>query len=254
MPARRVEAARVRRAPPPLERRALPHRRGERAVVEIVELAADRHAMGETRHLDRVGAEQLGDVMRGGLAVDRGIDGEHDLLDAALGDPRHQARQIEVVRPDAVERRQRAAEHVIAPARRVGALQRPEIADQFDDDQDRAVAPLVGADRAGVARVDVAAHRADDDLLVGDAHRLGERPEQRFALADQMQRGAPRRARAQARQAREQLDQPLDFGPGDVRDMAPQNGSFMPGGKGSPAVRLCIFSAAARSALALASA
>ena len=147
--------------------------------------------MGETRHLDGVRAEQLRHVVRGGLSVDGRIDGEHDLLDAALGDPRDEARKIEVVGPDAVERRQSAAEHVIARVRRVGALQRPEIADRFDDDQDRAVASVVAADRARVARVDVAAHRAGHDLFVGDAHRLGERPEQGLAFADEVQRRAP---------------------------------------------------------------
>ena len=46
------------------------------AFVEIVELAADRHAMGEARHLDVEPLEAIGDVMGGGLAVDGGVDGQ----------------------------------------------------------------------------------------------------------------------------------------------------------------------------------
>ena len=61
------------------ERRALPDRRRQRALVEIVELAADRHAMREPRHLHIGVGKQVGDVMRGGLAIDRGVEREDDL-------------------------------------------------------------------------------------------------------------------------------------------------------------------------------
>src|SRR5277367_2810730 len=45
---------------------ALPHRRGQRSFIEIVELAADRHAVGEPCHLDPRFLQQVGNVMRGG--------------------------------------------------------------------------------------------------------------------------------------------------------------------------------------------
>src|SRR6185437_4050678 len=94
--------------------------------------------------------------------------------------------------------------------------QRPEIADRLHHHQRRRVAPWVGAQRAGVARIDIAAGRAGADALLGDLHRLGERPEQLLALADEMQRRAARRARPQTRQAGEKLNQPLDLGAGDL--------------------------------------
>jgi hypothetical protein len=52
---------------------------------------------------------------------------------------------------------------------------------------------------------------------VSDAHRIGEGREQRFALADEVKRDATRRTRPQARQAREKLNETLDFRPGHVR-------------------------------------
>ena len=127
------------------------------------------------------------------------------------------AGQVEIGRADAVERRQGAAEHVIARPRGARPLQRPKIADRFDDDQRRRVAPLIRADRAGIARVDIAADRAGQDALVSDAHRIGEGREQRFALADEVKRDAARRTRPQSRQAREKLNETLDFRPGDAR-------------------------------------
>src|SRR6188508_2706672 len=51
------------------EQSPLPHGCGQRAFVEIVELAADRDPVGQPRHLDAGLLQQVGDVMRGGLAV-----------------------------------------------------------------------------------------------------------------------------------------------------------------------------------------
>src|SRR4051794_5579754 len=45
-----------------LEQCPLPHRRGQRAFVEVIELAADRHAVGEPGHLDARFLQQVGDV------------------------------------------------------------------------------------------------------------------------------------------------------------------------------------------------
>jgi len=64
-------------------------------------------------------------------------------------------------------------------------------------------------------RVDIAAGLADLDLIDRDLQRACERRHQRLALLDQVQRGAPRRARAQTGQPRQELDQAFDFRTGD---------------------------------------
>ena len=66
-----------------LERGALPDRGRERALVEIVELAADRDAVGEPRHLHGQVSQQFGDVMRRGLPLQRGVHRQHHFVDAA---------------------------------------------------------------------------------------------------------------------------------------------------------------------------
>src|SRR6266436_5897821 len=63
---------------PVSKQRALPHGRGQRAFIEIIELAADRDAMGKPRYLDTSLLQEVGDVVRGGLAVDRRIQCEND--------------------------------------------------------------------------------------------------------------------------------------------------------------------------------
>ncbi len=93
--------------------------------------------------------------------------------------------------------------------------ERPEIGDRFDDDEQLLVAALVAADRAGIAAIDIAADRTDDDFLTRTLQGVGKRREQLLALADADAGGAARRARPEPRQARQQLDEPLDFRPGD---------------------------------------
>ena len=71
----------------------------------------------------------------------------------------------EILGADAVERRQRAAEHVVAAAKRAGAFERPEIGELLDDADRRAVAPRVAADRARLDRVEIAADRTGPDRV-----------------------------------------------------------------------------------------
>jgi hypothetical protein len=67
-------------ADPELERRAAADGRGQRALIEIIELAADRHAVRQPRDFDLGVMEEVGDVMGGALAVDRGVQREDDLV------------------------------------------------------------------------------------------------------------------------------------------------------------------------------
>ena len=68
-------------------------------------------AMRVTRDAERL--EQPRQVDRGRLALDGGIGGEDDLLDAALLHAREQALDLQVVGTDALQRRQRAHQHVV---------------------------------------------------------------------------------------------------------------------------------------------
>src|SRR5262249_28599174 len=142
-------------------RGAAAQRCSERALVEIVELAAHRDAMGEPRDLDVEGCERVGDVMRGGLAIDRGVQGEHHLPGAAFGHAPHELLDAELLRADAVERRERAAEHMIARLESAGALESPQISNVGDDDEEMGVTPLIAANAARRLGVDIAAARAE---------------------------------------------------------------------------------------------
>ena len=66
-----------------LQRPPRPDRLRQRAFVEIIEFAADRHAMGEAGGGDAQRLQALGDVMRRGLALDGGVERQHHFLHAA---------------------------------------------------------------------------------------------------------------------------------------------------------------------------
>src|SRR6266851_6126943 len=77
-------AVSILQAAPGLKRRPAADRRGQRAFIEIIELAADRHAVGEPRHLDLGAVQEVGDVMGGALAVHGGVERQNDLLDGRV--------------------------------------------------------------------------------------------------------------------------------------------------------------------------
>src|SRR5215469_18957768 len=60
--------------------RAAAHRRRERPLIEIVEFAADGNAVRQPRDLHVGLVEKVGDVVRGALAVDRGIERDDQLV------------------------------------------------------------------------------------------------------------------------------------------------------------------------------
>ncbi len=96
-----------------------------------------------------------------------------------------------------------AAEHVVEAIDDAGALQRPQIADLLDHDDQRAIAARILAEAARRHGIEVAAAGALDDLLDRGGERLGKRHEQIVAPLDQRQRRLARRARPEARQARQ---------------------------------------------------
>ena len=125
----------------------------------------------------RAPAQAVGDVQRRRLARGRRVGGEHDLADRRVG-PLHarvELRDLEVLRLDAVDRGERAAEHVVAAAVLVRALDRDHVAGLLDHADQRRVAALVGADRAARALGEVEADLAEADLVLDVADRVGER-------------------------------------------------------------------------------
>jgi hypothetical protein len=150
------------------------------------------------------------DVQRGRLAGRRRVRGQHDLGDAARLDAGQQLGDLQVLGVDPVDRRQRPAEDVVAPAVLVRALDRDDVARLLDDADDRRVAPLVLADAAALLVGQVEAHLAQADALLDLADRVGQRGGVLGVGAQDVEGEALRRALPDPRQLPELGDQALD--------------------------------------------
>ena len=92
-----------------------------------------------------------------------------------LVDPDEQLGDPQVVGIDAVDRRKRAPEHVVAAAVLVRPLDRDHVRRLFDDADHRRVPPLVLADPAAGALGKVEADLAQADPLLHLPDRVGQR-------------------------------------------------------------------------------
>src|SRR5262245_52010378 len=119
----------------------------ERDLVGVLEVAADGQAAREAGHANAA-SQPVREERGGRLAGHVRVGCEHDLLHAVRLHAPHQLVDPQVAGLDSVERRERAAEHVVEPAKLVGALERDHVDGLLDDAHERVVAPRVRADRA----------------------------------------------------------------------------------------------------------
>ena len=117
---------------------------------------------------------------------------------------------MQVLGVDAVDRRERAAEHVVAAVELVRALDRDHVARLLHDADRRAVAALVLADAAARPHREVEADLALPDRLLHLADGVGERQRLLVGGAQDVEGQPLRGALADAGQARELGDQPVD--------------------------------------------
>src|SRR3954447_7526940 len=159
------------------ERAAPDERLAQGDLVGVLEVGADREPGGEARDRDvgRALARRRGDVQGGRLAGRGRVGRQHDLADRAVAHARIELGDLQVLGVDAVDRRQRAAEDVVAPAVLVGALDGDDIAGLLDDADEARVAALVLADAAARLVGQVEAHLAQADALLDLADRVGQR-------------------------------------------------------------------------------
>ena len=141
-------------------------RAAERDLVGVLEVAADGKAAREPRHPHAVAQPAARGTTRSLRPSSSG---------SSRGRPRRRrSRSTRCMSSsmrrslglDAVERRERAAEHVVEPAVLRRPLERDEVDGLLDDADRRPVAPRVGADRAELLLGEVAALAAEADALL----------------------------------------------------------------------------------------
>ena len=147
-----------------------------------------------------------GQVVSGGLALDRRIGGEDDLAHAAFLLAAQERRDGQLLRSHAVQRVEGAAEDVVQAVELRGGLDGPGVQRILDNADHAAVARRVPAHRAGVFLGDQVARRAVAHLLCGAAHRARE-PCRRGRRAQQVLHEPHRGARPDAGKLLELFDQ-----------------------------------------------
>ena len=172
--------------------------------------------------------QPVGEVVGGGLAVDGGGQGQDHLAHLAAAHAADQLADAQGVGTDAVQRREQAAQHVVAAAEGAGPLHGPEGADLLDHaDQARRRGSRSAQIEQG-SRVSSAPQIEQERTRPpASASACGQRVQQLVAPLQQGQGRAPGRARPQPRQLGQQRDQPLDLGSGGGGQA--QNSFGMPG-------------------------
>src|SRR4029079_19533708 len=160
-----------------LDRLATAEGAAERDLVRVLEIGADGEAAGQAgdRHVGRALAQSVGEVERRGLAGGGRVGRDHHLADRrAVVDAAEQLRDVEVLGVHSVDRRQRAAEHVVAAVELARALDRDDVAWLLDHADGGRLAALVLADAAGRLRREVEADLAVPDGRLYLTDRVGE--------------------------------------------------------------------------------
>src|SRR5437899_8373141 len=122
------------------------------------QVRAHRDADTDARNADAQRLQQLREVHGGGFAFGRGVGGDDDLLHRAIFQPLDQALDLQLLGPYPLQRRQRAAQHVIQPAVVPGLLYSQDVVGLFHHADGLAVARGVGAIQTRIGVADVVAH------------------------------------------------------------------------------------------------
>src|SRR6185436_7485897 len=149
-------------------------RLGEGDLVRVLEVSTDRESASQPRDGDAQWFEQRGDVHRGRVSLQVRVRREDDLLDAVALHTVEELLHAEVVRSNPIQRRDRAAEHVVPALDHAGLLDRRRVLRLLHDADHRRVSRGVPADTAQLPLCDVAALAAEEDLLLRVEERLRE--------------------------------------------------------------------------------
>ena len=187
-------------------------RRGQRAVVQHVQRAADRHALRHARHRDAERPQPVGQPMRGGGAVDRGAERQDHLVRRRPRQPRASSG----ARSDPRARR-RPAPRACRPARDRGRDAPPRAPAPRDRPRPRRRRSTARS-RCGSVQIEHGSRLSRLPHIGARPHRArrlgergGERQHPRLRLLQHPQRRAARAARPDAGQFGQQADQVLDF-------------------------------------------
>ena len=153
---------------------AIFHRARHRHLVGVFEVGADGNPHRDPRHADAERLQQPRQIERGRFALDGRIGRDDHFVRLPLAHARQQSLDLQIVGTDAVQRRQRAHQHVIDAAELARLLDDRDVLRLLDDADQPLVAGRAGAERAGIGVGDVIARRAVGDALLDVADGVAQ--------------------------------------------------------------------------------
>src|SRR5690606_4694144 len=139
-----------------------------------------------------------------------GVGGDDQLGHRPVREALHQLADAQVVRADALDGADRAAEHVVAAPELAGLLDRDDVLRLLHDADDVGVAARVAADPALRLFRDVPAGAAEADLVLDLLERLGEALDVRRVGGEEVEGDPLRALGADAGQPAQLVDEVLD--------------------------------------------
>src|SRR6478609_4000559 len=182
----------------------------QRHLVGVLQVSADREPTGQPGDPQPELPEHTGEIGGGGLTLQVGVGGQDHLGDGAVGEPHHQLADAQLVGPDAVDRRDRPAQHVVAALELAGALDSHDVLVLLDHAQHRLVAPRVAADPALVVLGDVEADRAELHARLDLDQHVGQPAYVDRVGLQEVERDPLRALGPHAREPAELVDEVLD--------------------------------------------
>src|SRR5215216_2347999 len=181
----------------------------ERDLVGVLEVAPHWEPAGDAGHPKPQRLEQPSEVHRRRLPFDVRVGGEDHFLDSLVVHPCQELLDLQLVRSDALDRRDRAEQHVVQAAVLLSPLDGDDVAWFLDDAQQRGITSVVAAVHAQVALGEVEAPPAPAHALL----RLDDGARKTLGVIgralQQKERDALRRFGADAREASQLVDQAL---------------------------------------------
>src|SRR5258708_22381425 len=150
------------------------HRLQHGDFVGVLDVAADGDAHGDAGYFHAVALELLGEIRGSSFAFDGGIGGDDDLVDSAAVDARDEVRDSQLLRADAVQRRDCAMQDVEDAIEVLGLFDGGNVSWLFDHTDQALVASRAGAVGAWVDVGDVVAQRAQAQVSLKVADGGGQ--------------------------------------------------------------------------------
>lgn len=163
-------------------------------LVSIFDFVAHRNPSGERGDLD-VGkfGELAEDIEVGRISLHRRTQGQNHLVDGmsgragTLAHPLHQTIYLQLLRTDAVHRRNQTAQYMIETSELAGGLDHHHLLDILHHAYRRSIALHIGADRANLCIADIVANLAIFHLIAQTYQALPESDGPSRLLPQQMQ-------------------------------------------------------------------